>query len=61
VTDPLTAAICADLQRRAAKGEAEYGQTVHDARLTRKEWLTHAYEEALDLAVYLRKLMEMER
>lgn len=26
--------------------------------LTNKEWLQHAYEEALDLSLYLKKLIE---
>jgi hypothetical protein len=30
------------------------------APLSRLEWLIHAQEEAMDLAVYLQKLIEME-
>jgi hypothetical protein len=33
---------------------------MQDAPLTRKAWLIHAQEEAMDLAVYLQKLIEME-
>jgi hypothetical protein len=29
--------------------------------LTRLEWLIHAQEEAMDLAVYLQKLIELEK
>ena len=34
--------------------------TVADNPLTRKQWLTHAQEEAMDLAVYLEKLIQEE-
>ena len=30
------------------------------APLSRIEWLVHAQEEAMDLAVYLQKLLELE-
>ena len=33
---------------------------MEEASLTRLAWLKHAQEEALDLAVYLQKLIEME-
>jgi len=33
-----------------------YGTTLDRQDLTRSEWLQHAYEEALDLALYLKKL-----
>ena len=45
----------ADLDERDRKGHAEYGKQLrsHDGRDT----LWDAYEEALDLAVYLRKMI----
>ena len=45
-----------DLDERNRKGWLEYGKelTAHDGRDT----LRDAYEEALDLAVYLRKAIE---
>jgi hypothetical protein len=46
-----------DLQEREAKGLKEYGTTLDRTDLTKDEWLQHAYEEALDLALYLKKLM----
>ena len=33
---------------------------MEEENLTRLEWLIHAQEEAMDLAVYLQKLIEME-
>lgn len=46
-----------DLKQREQKGLSTYGTTVDRTDLTEKEWLQHAYEEALDLAIYLKKLM----
>jgi hypothetical protein len=28
--------------------------------LTREQWIQHAYEEALDLALYLKKIMKVQ-
>lgn len=56
--DPVTEALRAELLARAARGKAKYGQTVSDNPLPLKEWLQHALEEALDLAVYLRRAMD---
>lgn len=54
------AAVCEDIRRRQQLGVAKYGTTVADNPLSRQEWLRHAYQEALDLAVYLRRLIDME-
>jgi hypothetical protein len=47
-----------DLKQREEKGLKEYGTTVDRSDLSQNEWLQHAYEEALDLAIYLKKLMQ---
>jgi hypothetical protein len=46
-----------DLQAREVRGLKEYGTTLDRTDLTKDEWLQHAYEEALDLALYLKKLL----
>ena len=48
--------VVAELEAREAKGLDTYGTTLDRSDLTRSEWLQHAYEEALDLALYLKKL-----
>jgi hypothetical protein len=48
--------VITDLKTREAKGIDTYGTTLDRTDLTRSEWLQHAYEEALDLALYLKKL-----
>lgn len=52
--------ICEAVQQRAARGLAKYGVTMERGDLSRREWLIHARDEALDLAVYLQRLIDME-
>jgi hypothetical protein len=54
----IEAIVCADIAERQRLGVAKYGTTVADNPLTLKEWLTHAYQECLDQAVYLRKAID---
>ena len=53
--------VCKKIQGRAAVGKEKYGVTMEPAPLSTMEWLTHAQEEAMDLAVYLQKLIEMQQ
>lgn len=50
--------VVADIARRQLSGRAKYGTTIEANPLPLRSWLQHAYEEALDLAVYLRRAME---
>ena len=52
--------VCKKIQARSDVGKTKYGVTMETAPLSRLEWLVHAQEEAMDLAVYLQKLIEME-
>ena len=52
------AEVCADIARRQAFGQNKYGTTVAENQLSLRCWLHHAYEEALDLSVYLRRCIE---
>lgn len=45
------------LQSRAILGKNKYNITMERDDLTKKQWLVHAQEEALDLAIYLQKLI----
>ena len=51
----IEAEVCADIARRQALGKNKYGTTVADNPLTLRQWLQHGLEEALDLAVYLKR------
>ena len=46
---------------RAALGKNKYNTTMERTDLTRLEWLQHAQEEAMDLAIYLQKLIDEEQ
>lgn len=52
------AKVCLDIISRQKKGIKKYGTTVAENPLSHKEWLQHAYEEALDMAIYLRRAIE---
>lgn len=57
----IEAIVCEDIASRQAVGIAKYGVTVADNPLSLREWLTHAYQECLDQAVYLRRaITELE-
>jgi hypothetical protein len=49
-----------DLIEREEKGLKEYLTTMDRTDLTELEWLQHAYEEALDLSIYLKKLIKIK-
>lgn len=55
------AQVCADIARRQAFGRKKYGTTVAENPPSEEQWIQHAYEEALDLAVYLRRLLSEKR
>ena len=53
-------AVCRKIAARASFGEQKYGVSMHDEKLSRLGWLIHAQQEAMDLAVYLEKHIQME-
>ena len=48
------------IAKRSMAGKSKYGTTMERTDLTGKEWLIHPQEEALDLAVYLERLIQEE-
>jgi hypothetical protein len=52
------ARVCVDIVRRQQMGIAKYGTTVSENPLELRQWVQNAYEESLDLAIYLRRIME---
>jgi len=50
--------VCVDIRYRQQLGVRKYGTTVAGNNLTETQWLQHAYEEALDMAVYLKRLIQ---
>lgn len=53
----IEAMVCADIEKRQKLGIQKYGTTVAENPLSHREWLDHAYQEALDMAIYLRRAM----
>lgn len=55
----VEARVCSDIAGRQAIGIAKYGKTVDEDPAPFLEWLKHAYNESLDLSVYLKKAIEV--
>jgi hypothetical protein len=58
--DAIVEAVRAKLRERSARGLSKYGVTVEGAALSEREWLIHAQEEAMDLAIYLEKCLSLK-
>jgi hypothetical protein len=56
-SDANVEAVREKLRSRAALGLQKYGVTTERDDLSMLQWLIHAQEEALDLAVYLQRLI----
>tara|TARA_R110001632_G_scaffold156704_2_gene275067 strand:+ start:1038 stop:1220 length:183 start_codon:yes stop_codon:yes gene_type:complete len=50
--------VCTKITQRAELGKKKYGVTMDREDLTELQWLVHAQEEAMDLAIYLEKLIQ---
>lgn len=59
--DPIVARVKSLLTSRSEEGIKTYGTTLARQDLSRKEWLVHARNEALDLALYLERLISEEQ
>lgn len=47
-----------NIKDRQQLGLKKYGRTVANNNLSERQWLQHAYEEALDLSIYLKRLIQ---
>lgn len=52
--------VCFKILKRSEIGKKKYGTTMERKDLSELDWLKHAQEEAMDLAVYLEKLIQMK-
>lgn len=50
--------VCRLIQQRADMGLAKYGVTMERGDLSELDWLKHAREEAMDMAIYLTRLID---
>jgi|TARA_R110000787_G_scaffold172894_2_gene285499 hypothetical protein len=53
--------VCFKIIKRSEMGRKKYGTTMERTDLSEIEWLKHAQEEAMDLAVYLEKLIQIKK
>lgn len=60
VNSRTVAAVIEELQMRERKGLGAYGTTVDRQDFSYQTWQQHLYEELLDAAVYLRRVMNFE-
>lgn len=51
------AQVLLDLRAREKMGIEKYGVSVDKAKLDAVQWMQHAYEESLDHAIYMKKLI----
>ncbi len=59
--DNIVEAVREKLRIRSNIGIDKYGKTLDRDDLSRLDWLRHAQEEALDFALYIEKLIVLER
>ena len=52
--------VCLRLQERTEVGLRKYGVTMERTDLSELDWLNHALEETLDLAVYLQRMIDIK-
>lgn len=60
MNDASVESVRTKLLERSLRGQSKYGTTLAGAGLTRKQWLIHAQEEAMDLCNYLEMPLEAE-
>ena len=58
-TDSIVDSVIDEHIKRAQIGKEKYGQTLDRTDLSVLEYLQHAKEEAMDLALYLEKTIQM--
>ena len=56
--DKNVEAVCRKIFDRAEVGFKKYGVTTERSDLSNKQWLIHAQEEAMDLAIYLQRIID---
>jgi hypothetical protein len=54
--DSIVRAVQRDLSERSERGMKKYGTTLDRTDVELKGWIQHAYEEVLDLALYLKRI-----
>lgn len=58
VNDTIAKSVINEIKSRSERGFDKYGTTLDRTDLTILDWIQHAKEEALDLALYLEKIKQ---
>lgn len=58
--DSIVSEVLWKYKMRSKVGEKKYGTNMDRKDLSRLDWLIHAQEEAMDLSLYLEKLIQEE-
>jgi len=56
--DSIVRSIIKQFEERSIKGKEKYGTDLDRTDLSLLEWLQHAKEEAMDLTLYLEKMIQ---
>ena len=59
--DTIVKSVTDKYKQRSEVGINKYGVTLDRTDLTDLEWLIHAQEEAMDLSLYLEKLIKLKQ
>lgn len=59
--DSVIYEVALKLRKQIDKGVSTYGMTMDRIDMTREQWIDHAIEEAIDLAIYLTKIKRYEK
>lgn len=58
VNDTIAKSVINEIKSRSERGVNKYGTTLDRTDLSVVDWIQHAKEEALDLALYLEKIKQ---
>ena len=61
IDNSIEQSVANEIIKRSELGFQKYGKSMTRTDLTTLQWLQHAKEEAMDLAIYLQKLIEDEK
>lgn len=56
--DTIVESVINEIKDRSERGVNKYGTTLDRTDLTTLDWIQHAKEEALDLALYLERIKQ---
>ena len=62
MVDPIVESVVSELRVRSALGVNKYGVTLARDDLSLEQWVQHALEECMDMALYLKRIkVELEK